>query len=174
MRWQMGRRSTNVEDRRGVGLPIAAGGGPGTVVLLLLAMFFGFDPGALPQTEAPQQGAEAPASPAHDEARDFVSVVLADTEDTWRELFRRMRREYRAPKIVLFNGTVQSACGIAGSATGRRRRSAAEAGAGAGGARVVHARQLRAARALAQGRSRSRRRRGVRHLPRPGALASLC
>jgi predicted metalloprotease len=50
--------------------------------------------------------------------RDFVAVVLADTEDTWAELFRRMNREYTDPKLVLFTGSVQSACGIAGAAVG--------------------------------------------------------
>jgi predicted metalloprotease len=121
MRWREGRRSDNVEDRRGVGVPLVAGGGIGTVVLLLIALFFGFDPGAMLNTEAPapRPGADAPSlSPRHDEARDFVSVVLADTEDTWRELFRRMNREYRDPKLVLFTGAVQSACGTAGAAVG--------------------------------------------------------
>ena len=117
MRWQRGRRSGNVEDRRGLGVPIAAGGGIGTVVLLLLALFFGVDPGALVQTGAPPAGVEQ-ASPREDSARDFVSVVLADKEDTWRELFRRMNREYRDPTLVLFTGSVESACGIAGSAVG--------------------------------------------------------
>ena len=117
MRWQMGRRSGNVEDRRGLGMPIAAGGGIGTVVLLLLALFFGVDPGSLVQTSPAPTGVEQ-ASPRNDSARDFVSVVLADTEDTWREIFRRMNREYREPKLVLFTGSVESACGMAGSAVG--------------------------------------------------------
>lgn len=121
MRWTMGRRSENVEDRRGLGVPLVAGGGLGTIALLLLALFFGFDPSVVLQTDAPQPqpGVEAPpASPRRDELRDFVSVVLADTEDTWRELFRRMNREYRDPKLVLFTDAVQSACGMAGEAIG--------------------------------------------------------
>jgi uncharacterized protein len=104
MRWTMGRRSENVEDRRGVGVPLVAGGGLGSIALLLLALFFGFDPDAFLQTDGtrPGVGTDAPAgSPRHDELRDFVSVVLADTEDTWGELFRRMNREYREPKLVL-------------------------------------------------------------------------
>jgi predicted metalloprotease len=120
MRWTTGRRSQNVEDRRGLGVPLVAGGGLGTVVLVLLALFFGFDPGVVLQTEAPPpRSADAPSASAdQDELRDFVSVVLADTEDTWRELFRRMNREYRDPTMVLFTDQVQSACGIAGAAVG--------------------------------------------------------
>jgi predicted metalloprotease len=117
MRWQMGRRSSNVEDRRGMGMPLVAGGGIGTVVLLLLALFFGFDPGAVVQTGTRDQ-VGGQASPGADPARDFVSVVLADTEDTWREIFRRHNREYREPKLVLFTGAVSSACGMAGAAVG--------------------------------------------------------
>jgi predicted metalloprotease len=121
MRWRMGRRSENIEERRGLGVPLVAGGGIGSIALLLLAIFFGFDPGAILQTDGPVSGpgTEAPAlSPRHDEPREFIAVVLADTEDTWRELFRRMDLEYRDPKLVLFNGAVQSACGIADAAVG--------------------------------------------------------
>jgi len=123
MRWAGGRRSGNIEDRRGMGVPLVAGGGIGTVVLLVLALFFGFDPGAILNTEAPPTGSvtDAPrpsASTSSDAQKDFVSVVLADTEDTWAELFRQMNREYRAPKLVLFRSAVQSACGMAGAAVG--------------------------------------------------------
>ena len=120
MRWTGGRRSSNVEDRRGMG-GVVAGGGIGGVVLLLLALFFGFDPGAMLDTEPPvvPGGSQAPAtSPGQDDLRDFVSVVLADTEDTWHEIFRSLGREYREPKLVLFTGSVQSACGMAGAAVG--------------------------------------------------------
>src|SRR5688500_13709788 len=99
MRWT-GRRSSNIEDRRGMGVPLVAGGGNGTIILVLAALFFGFDPGVILQTEAPPPTSDAPAtSPGQDDVRDFVSVVLADTEDTWAELFRRMNREYRDPKL---------------------------------------------------------------------------
>lgn len=119
MRWESGRRSGNVEDRRGMGVPLVAGGGIGTVVLLLLALFFGFDPRAAVQTTQHSPAIDPPsASPRGDDARDFVAVVLADAEDTWRELFRRMSREYRDPKLVLFTGAVQSTCGMAGAAVG--------------------------------------------------------
>jgi predicted metalloprotease len=122
MRWAGGRRSGNIEDRRGMGVPLVAGGGIGTVVLLVLALFFGFDPGVILNTDTSSPSVtEAPsssASPSADSQKDFVSVVLADTEDTWAALFRQMNREYRVPKLVLFRGAVQSACGMAGSAVG--------------------------------------------------------
>ena len=118
MRWEMGRRSGNVEDRRGTGY--AARGGrrdrhrhPARARALLRLRS-----GRASCRPDRRRPASTPASPRADSARDFVSVVLADTEDTWRELFRRMNREYRDPKLVLFTGSVQSACGIAGSAVG--------------------------------------------------------
>ncbi len=123
MRWQMGRRSDNIEDRRGGGVPLGvAGGGIGTIVLIIAALFFGFDPSIVLQGGDPGSqvapGPGGPPSKAQDELRDFVSVVLADTEDVWREVFRRGNREYRDPTLVLFSGSVQSACGMAGSAVG--------------------------------------------------------
>jgi predicted metalloprotease len=126
MRWT-GRRSTNIEDRRGGGrgVPVAVGGGLGTIVIILAALFFGIDPSVIlqsdpsaPVTEAPGPSSPGQTQPGQDEVRDFVSVVLADTEDTWAELFRRMNREYQDPRLVLFTGSVQSACGIAGAAVG--------------------------------------------------------
>ena len=121
MRWMGGRRSDNIEDRRGMGGgTLIAGGGIGSIVLVLLALFFGFDPGAILQTDQPSvPRAQAPAgSPAQDDLREFVSVVLADTEDTWLELCNRMGRQYREPKLVLFTTAVESACGMAGAAVG--------------------------------------------------------
>ena len=125
MRWQMGRRSDNVEDRRGVGMGgVAVGGGLGTVVLIVIAMFLGIDPSVVLQggdtsvSTAPPAVERRAASPQEDQLKDFVSVVLADTEDTWKEIFRRMNREYRDPSLVLFSGAVRSACGTAQSAVG--------------------------------------------------------
>ena len=118
MRWT-GRRSTNIEDRRGARVPLAVGGGIGTIVLLLAALFLGVDPGLILQQDPSAPVSPAPAtSPEQDEIRDFVAVVLADTEDTWADLFRRMNREYQDPTLVLFAGSVESACGIAGAAVG--------------------------------------------------------
>jgi predicted metalloprotease len=127
MRWQMGRRSGNIEDRRGMsaGPGIAVGGGIGTVALVLIALFFGIDPSVIlqgggdPPGGAPPQQQVQPRAPAKDdEMANFVAVVLGDTEDTWKELFGRMKRQYREPKLVLFTNVVQSACGTAQSAMG--------------------------------------------------------
>ncbi len=122
MRWRNNRESNNVEDRRGFrAAPAIAGGGVGTIILVLVAMYFGVDPSFLLQSSAPggavtQQPVQL--SPADDESRKFVSVVLADTEDTWNTLFRQMGGAYQEPKLVLFSGAVQSACGFAQAAVG--------------------------------------------------------
>jgi predicted metalloprotease len=121
MRWSDGRQSDNVEDRRGVGAPLIAGGGIGSIILVLVALYFGVDPSVLLQSDSRNMPAtdQRPAPAAqHDPMRDFVAVVLADTEDAWHELFRQMNREYREPKLVLFTSAVQSACGMAGAAVG--------------------------------------------------------
>lgn len=122
MRWRTGRQSDNVEDRRGLrATPTLAGGGIGTIIIVLLAMYFGVDPSMLLQG-GPPSGVSSPQSaavpPGQDDASRFVSVVLADTEDTWRDLFRRMGGTYQEPKLVLFSGAVQSACGFAQAAVG--------------------------------------------------------
>jgi uncharacterized protein len=124
MRWESGRRSDNIEDRRGMRIPGGfVGGGIGVVVIALIAMFFGVDPrlvlegaGQLGGSQPQQQA--APTDPAQDRLKDFVSVVLADTEDTWSDIFRRGNGQYIAPRLVLFTGAVQSACGRAGAAVG--------------------------------------------------------
>jgi predicted metalloprotease len=127
MRWEGGRRSDNIEDRRGMRVrpAAAAGGGLGLVALVLIAMFLGIDPsvilqggGAPEMSPAPPAETRAPAAPGKDPARDFVAVVLADTEDTWRELFRQVNRTYQDPKLVLFENAVESACGFAQAAVG--------------------------------------------------------
>jgi uncharacterized protein len=123
MRWQGGRRSGNVQDRRGRGGGALVGGGIGAVVITVVALLLGVDPSELPvgpgggpagEVENVQPGGFTGV----DEQADFVSVVLADTEDVWNELFRAGGMEYREPELILFNDRVSSACGIAGSAVG--------------------------------------------------------
>jgi predicted metalloprotease len=123
MRWGSGRRSDNIEDRRGMRMsPRVAGGGLGAIVIILLALFFGVDPRLLMQGMGTQSQVEQPASPAQpagsDPLAEFVSVVLADTEDTWSALFQQAGAQYQNPKLVLFSGAVQSACGFAEAAVG--------------------------------------------------------
>jgi hypothetical protein len=128
MRWRTGRRSENIEDRRGRPIPRGAGvvgGGAGLLVLIILGLFFGIDPSVLIQGGPGPGGGLSPApverrapAPGEDRAREFVAVVLGDTEDTWRELFRRMNREYEEPTLVLFSDAVESACGFAQAAVG--------------------------------------------------------
>jgi len=124
MRWKTGRRSSHVEDRRGT----RAGGGLfkggiGTVVIALgLAYFLGIDPRVMLQLgEAVAPSAtETDYQPTAKEQQqaDFVSVVLADTEDTWGAIFRQSGYEYEEPNLVLFSGQVNSACGMASAAMG--------------------------------------------------------
>jgi hypothetical protein len=121
----MGRRSTNIEDRRGVKLPgRAAGGGIGILVLIIIAVLLGADPVKLlndityTEVDPTSSYDRAPLSEEEKELADFVSVVLADTEDTWHELFTEHNGTYREPTLVLFSGAVDSACGYAQSAVG--------------------------------------------------------
>lgn len=118
MRWSSGRRSSNVEDRRGMGTTLV-GGGIGAVVLALVAMLFGVDPGAILNGGGEPTPATSPAGGAPtDEMADFVSVVLGDTEDTWSALFAQMGRTYEDPTLVLFSGATPTACGTGQSAAG--------------------------------------------------------
>ena len=125
MRWKKGRRSTHIEDRRGRRTGgVAFKGGIGTIVIALaLGYFLGIDPQVLLQIQqglAPTAMEPAPYQPTAEEEQlaDFVSVVLADTEDTWNAIFQQAGRDYQEPKLVLFSGAVQSACGMASAAMG--------------------------------------------------------
>lgn len=104
-----------------MGVPMV-GGGLGLVVVAVIVFLLGGDPTALLQQQAgPSRAAsQAPggAVPADDPLSRFVSVVLADTEDVWHELFRRMDRTYQEPTLVLFTDRVSSACGMASAAVG--------------------------------------------------------
>lgn len=124
MRWENGRRSDNIEDRRGmrVGRKGLAGGGIAAIILTLVAMYFGVDPSVVLN----QVGNQAPTqeertvtfSPEEERLKEFVSVVLADTEDVWGTLFQGSGKRYQQPKLVLFTGAVESACGFAEAAMG--------------------------------------------------------
>ncbi|MGZ8473657.1 MAG: KPN_02809 family neutral zinc metallopeptidase [Candidatus Deferrimicrobiaceae bacterium] len=124
MRWGDGRRSDNVEDRRGIRVSRGmVGGGVGTLVLVLLSLYLGIDPTFLlnqapPVTGTPAGTGREARPPEENRMADFVSVVLADTEDAWQELFRRGGNAYRKPMLVLFTDAVESACGYADSAVG--------------------------------------------------------
>jgi len=123
MRWRGERRSDNVEDRRGVRPAGLAIGGLGGIALIVIALLMGADPMQLLQqvgttSMSSDQGGQVATNPEEDKLAEFVSVVLASTEDVWVDQFRREGMTYQVPKLVLFTGQVQSACGIAGSATG--------------------------------------------------------
>ncbi len=130
MRWQDERRSENIEDRRrAVPAGVAVGGGVGTLLIVLVAMFLGADPRQVlnllqannPQAPGPAGaggGRARPLNPAEEERKDFVAAVLGDTEDVWTEIFGKMGRRYQEPKLVLFTRQVESACGFASSAVG--------------------------------------------------------
>ena len=126
MRWKGREKSENVEDRRGarpVGLALG-GGGLLTIVIALVAMFLGADPRAFmglveqPQGQPAQRAQQAPG--VDDEAKEFISVVLKDTENVWTQLFRQHVQGggYQPPQLVLFSGTVRTACGMANAAMG--------------------------------------------------------
>jgi predicted metalloprotease len=129
LRWRNPRRSGNIEDRRGMRVPMkAVGGGIGGLVLLIITLLLsGGDPGSI-FNDNTNIGVNTPGSSYHEgttsiseeerELADFVSIVLADTEDTWNEIFAAGDLEYREPTLVLFSGAVESACGLAQSAVG--------------------------------------------------------
>jgi uncharacterized protein len=124
MRLDEEEESQNIEDRRGrrVSPGIAAGGGIGTIVIILIALFFGVDPtlllqGSVEQSDvpAPQQSQQAGQQ---DEMREFIARVLGSTERTWGDIFQRNGKTYREPTLVLFSDAVRSACGFAQAAVG--------------------------------------------------------
>jgi uncharacterized protein len=132
MRWRNPRRSGNIEDRRGMRVPMkAVGGGIGGLILLIvLVLLGGGDPGMIFNDGINNNiGVNNPGSPSYYEGTtpiseeerqlaDFVSIVLADTEDTWNEIFASASLDYREPTLVLFSGAVESGCGLAQSAVG--------------------------------------------------------
>jgi len=125
MKWKGRRQSRNIEDRRGQ--PSGRrmlGGGIGTLIVVLVAMYFGVDPSFLLQglnSAAPStatQSRSAPADLENDPLAEMVSVVMADTEDVWHEIFAESGRRYVEPRLVLFTGATESACGLGQAAMG--------------------------------------------------------
>lgn len=123
MKWRGRRQSTNVEDRRGGGAK-AGGVGIGSIIIaLILWKVFGVNPqttlGVAEQIQSrPAASTPAQQSPEQAEAKAFVSTILADTEDVWTPIFAQAGQTYVPPKLQLFTGQVQSACGGATSASG--------------------------------------------------------
>src|SRR5437773_1517128 len=124
MRLEDEQESGNVEDRRGFRVSKGvAGGGIGTIAAIPIALCFGVDPRAIPQSNpntsvCDEPATQSPQGGVRDDGREFVARVLGSTERTWGEIFQRAGRNYAQPKLVLFTGQVQSACGFAQAAAG--------------------------------------------------------
>jgi predicted metalloprotease len=125
MRWQAGQKSENVEDRRGMRGPAMVGGGLGMLVLVVVVMLLGGNPQALLQQLEKQQQQGGPAGPvdpaqkaADDEQVEFVQYILGQTEEVWDKQFQTLGKQYQKPKLILFSGVTNSACGSASSAVG--------------------------------------------------------
>lgn len=130
MRWQGRRESDNVEDRRGQsGSPMGGGGGfrlpsgKGGIVLLIIVLvagYYGVDLTGMLTGEpvSQQQTTQRSISPQDEEAAKFTKVILADTEDTWGAIFKDMGRQYPQPKLVMYRGATQTACGTGQSVMG--------------------------------------------------------
>ncbi|HNR68063.1 MAG TPA: neutral zinc metallopeptidase [bacterium] len=119
MRWKDRRQSQNVEDRRGISTGAIAGGGLGTLLIVALVWMLGGDPQSVIDVMDNQVAVNPSTMTAEDNERaQFVSVVLGDTEEVWDLLFKQSGYQYRKPRLVLYNGAVQSACGYSGAATG--------------------------------------------------------
>jgi predicted metalloprotease len=116
MRWQDLKRSTNVQDRRGMRSGVPVTGGIGLIVVLVIAALTGVNPLQLIGGGGPEAGVEGP--PADDPMRDFVSAVLGSTEETWGALFNAAGQTYREPSLVIFSGATSSGCGTGQSAMG--------------------------------------------------------
>jgi uncharacterized protein len=122
MKWRRARKSTNVEDRRGVAATAGKFGIGGIVVVFVLGLLMGKNPmemlGLLAQLDGgPTSGASAPA-PVDDEASQFIASILGETEDVWTALFAQRGETYEPARLVLFSGRVNSACGSASAAVG--------------------------------------------------------
>jgi uncharacterized protein len=120
MKWQGRQGSGNIEDRRGMsGGRIAMGGGIGTIVVVIIIWLLGGDPSQLLNSPQGTSDTEQVTTTAEeDQMEQFVSVVLKDTETIWGKIFSDANSTYHDPKLVLFRGQVESACGLASTASG--------------------------------------------------------
>jgi uncharacterized protein len=126
MEWRGRRGSNNIEDRRSAGGSARGGaragglGGAGLVIVLLLGWFFDVDVSGLLSDPGAQTGAPTALTAADQDAADFVSVQLADTEQVWTSIFAdQTSRTYQPPTLVLFSGSTRADdCGVASGATG--------------------------------------------------------
>lgn len=122
MKWKGRRRSSNVN--RGSSAPVVFGGGMGGLILMLVFYFLGADPGAITGTnesnyrENAQYEESANISQEQKELEEFLSVVLADTEDMWHTKFNEANINYNEPSMTLYTGTTRSSCGTAQSGMG--------------------------------------------------------
>ena len=120
MRWRNPRQSDNVQDRRGMRVPMVGGGIAG-LVILIITILLGGDPGTIPNggtNSGSNIDGTSISSEEEQQLASFVSIVLADTEDTWNVLFADNDLDYREPTLVLFTDAVESGCGVAQSAVG--------------------------------------------------------
>ena len=123
MRWKGRRESSNVEDRRGMSFKGKGmvGGGIGTIAIVLVVLLLGGDPTSIlqnVQTTDQTTNSNYTETAEDKELAQFVGVVLAETESVWHAIFKEEGSTYREPKLVLFSGQVESACGVAGASTG--------------------------------------------------------
>ena len=118
MRWRGRQGSRNILDRRGKSIGLGLGGG--SILIALVIYLLGGNPEEiLNQVNTGAPTGEYKATPEEQEAAEFVSVVLKDTEDVWDELFsQQLGSRYQHPRLVLFSQVIQSACGQAASASG--------------------------------------------------------
>ncbi|MEO1068326.1 MAG: neutral zinc metallopeptidase, partial [Cyanobacteria bacterium J06638_6] len=122
MKWQSSRRSTNIEDRRGMPAGGTAIGGIGALLLALVVAFLGGDPSVVLQpgvSVSPYSDAPPVTNVESDRTAEFVAAVLGETEDTWQGIFQsEFGARYQEPSLVLYSGATQSACGLGQSAMG--------------------------------------------------------
>ncbi|MDQ8022955.1 MAG: neutral zinc metallopeptidase [Moraxellaceae bacterium] len=132
MRFDDGQESGNIEDRRSGGRGLPVGGrsiGVGTVVIALVAWYFGIDPSVVlqgasmldnqpPAVQQGQSGVQATGNAQEDQLARFVSLVLRDTEQTWQQIFAQGGKQYADPKLVLFRDATPTACGTGQAAMG--------------------------------------------------------